>query len=274
MPRATPTGPSTAGRKPSRSSRWPSGSTTPRKTPSRGSCSWGSSQTDRNTRSIRSPAPSGPAAIAGASGDPRVDRQLERGQEQVVLGPEVVVHQRRVDPGGRGDRADRRAGVPLGGEQRPRLGQDRRTGVWRAGPASASGGGCHDHTVRRGEYLPGSTPPAAARGSASPGTTTQGRPRRRVEACRTRPFLLAPHPLPTLTRPHPAGPVACPVSSAPTRVAACSRCSCSCSSQASSADRSPAPWTPREASPATTPTPCGRSSASRPRPARRRAPAS
>ena len=38
--------------------------------------------------------------------------------------------------------------------------------------------------------------------------------------------------------------------------------------------RSPAPWTPREASPATTPTRSGPSSASRRRPARRRAPAS
>ena len=112
----------------------------------------------------------------------RVERGLQRRQEQVVLAPEVVVHQRRVHPGGGGDRADRRAGVPLGGEQRPRLGQDRRPGVGRAGPSAAAGGGSHDHTVRRGAYLPGSTSAAARRRRASPGTTTRGPSRRRVEA--------------------------------------------------------------------------------------------
>ncbi len=39
---------------------------------------------------------------------PRVDRELEGGEEQVVLGAEVVVHQRRVHAGVAGDRPDRR----------------------------------------------------------------------------------------------------------------------------------------------------------------------
>ena len=94
----------------------------PRDTPSSGGDS-GSSHTDRNARSSRSAAPSGPAAITGADHLARVDLQLEGGQEQVVLGAEVVVHQRRVDPGVRGDRADRRTGEALAAKARgPRRG--------------------------------------------------------------------------------------------------------------------------------------------------------
>ena len=117
--------PSTTGRKPSRSSRCAAGSTMPR-----------TSAEQRQPQRPGRPRPRGtPAAAArprrpgrrrSTGGDhlARVDRQLEGGQEQVVLGAEVVVHQRRVDPGGRGDRADRRTGEALGGEQRraPRRG--------------------------------------------------------------------------------------------------------------------------------------------------------
>ena len=228
-------------------------------------------------RSIRSPRPSGPPCdrreqqlTRGSTG------QLERRQEQVVLGPEVVVHQRRVDPGGRGDRADRRAGVPLARRtaSAPRPGSPRGCRASRAGVRV----GWWDATTTpygARQYLPGSTPPAASEGKCLPRHDDPGAPaaESRGMTNQTLPPRSAPTPDPDPTAPRRSGRVSRFLSAHPRRsllavflfvlVAGFF-----------GGPRRRAPSTPRAASPATTPTRCGPSSASRPRPARRRAPAS
>jgi hypothetical protein len=67
----------------------------------------------------------------------RVDGHLEGGEEQLVLGAEVVVHQGRVDPGGGGDRTDRRTGETVVRERRPGGREDRGPGVGRPAPPTS-----------------------------------------------------------------------------------------------------------------------------------------
>ena len=103
--------------------------------------------------------------------------------------------------------------------RRPRGPTCRRTPARRTASAPRSGSppGCRESRagVRGGWWWPRphrtarGVPPReyAARGREGkclPRHDDRGRSRPRVEACRTRPFLLAPHPLPTTTRPHPA----------------------------------------------------------------------
>ena len=64
----------------------------------------------------------------------RVGRRLDGGEEQLVLAAEVVVHERRIDPGLGRDAADRGAVEPALGERRPGGGQDGVPGVGVAGP--------------------------------------------------------------------------------------------------------------------------------------------
>ena len=127
----------------------------------------GSSQTERNTPRNRSRGLLDRPATAGAMSVARVDRQLEGGEEEVVLGAEVVVHQRRVDAGGRGDAADRRTGEAVLRERRPGRREDRGAGVGRpAAPTPRRSGGrplSHATTGRRSAR--GRTP-ATRRGRA------------------------------------------------------------------------------------------------------------
>src|SRR5437763_17130234 len=90
-------------------------------------------------------------AVHAAGGDlryelRRVDRQLHGGDEQLVLGAEVVVDQRRVDPGAGSDVTDGGSVVSLLGERLPRGGQDGLAGVLVARAASGTG---HGYAVRR-----------------------------------------------------------------------------------------------------------------------------
>src|SRR5205814_1169132 len=90
-------------------------------------------------------------AVHAAGGDlryelRRVDRQLHGGDEQLVLGAEVVVDQRRVDPGAGRDVTDGGSVVSLLGERLPRGGQDGLAGVLVARAASGTG---HGYAVRR-----------------------------------------------------------------------------------------------------------------------------
>jgi hypothetical protein len=64
----------------------------------------------------------------------RVDRQPHGGHEQVLLGPEVVVDQGRVDPGQLGHPPDGGPLVALLGERPPGRAQDRLPGPARPGP--------------------------------------------------------------------------------------------------------------------------------------------
>src|SRR6478609_3038267 len=66
-----------------------------------------------------------------------VDGHLQRGEEEVVLAAEVVVHERGVDTGGGRDGADRRTPESLLGERRPRSRQDLGPGVRGSGTPAA-----------------------------------------------------------------------------------------------------------------------------------------
>ena len=194
--------------KPSREQPPPSSARAP-SGPPRAAAAWisGSSHTDRKVRSSRSPAPSGPAATTGREDLARVDGHLQRGEEEVVLGAEVVVHQRGVDAGGGRDGADRRTPEALLGERRPRGGQDLGPGVRRPGPTAAGRACGHGIAgllmawygeVRAGELqrLAPGRPRARSRlaapagvdlqhdvaGEAGAGEVRAGTPRRRIDA--------------------------------------------------------------------------------------------
>ena len=81
----------------------------------------GESQTLSTVRTSRSPSrPRSPASACGMISAGSIGGFM-RAEEQLVLGAEVVVHQRRVDPGAGGDGADRRAvEAPLGERRRGR----------------------------------------------------------------------------------------------------------------------------------------------------------
>ena len=101
---------------------------------------------------MRSAAPSGPSARAGASSSRGSTGQLEARNEQVVLGAEVVVHQRRVDSGVGGDRPDRRTPEAAVGEQAARA----------ASRMSARVSGAPGPTSPGLLVMPGSVAPAPA----------------------------------------------------------------------------------------------------------------
>ncbi len=122
---------------------------------------------------------------------PRIDRQRQGGEEQVVLGAEVVVDQRRVNASILGNPPHGCASESLAGERLPRRSQDLRS---RVGPgrstATAAGGRVILHaeavtlnSMRRIDRgAPGSRPRAAPRGRSP---TREDRrcpspPRRRV----------------------------------------------------------------------------------------------
>ena len=110
----------------------------------------------------------------GVNDHHRVDGDIDRGGEQLLLGAEVVVHQRGVDPGVGGDRANRGLVDPVAREQFSRAGQNAFAGV--GGPGGRPGAcvGCWSstaHGVRRRRV-------AAARPSATtanPTTTAMSR---------------------------------------------------------------------------------------------------
>lgn len=128
----------------------------------------GFSQTPMKKRASRSPMVSrGPPTMAGTTVS-RLEGHLDRGGEDLVLRTEVVVHERRVDPGRLGDAADRGLVVAALGELGAGRLQDAFT---RARPALLLGTG-RTAAAARGRFGHGRMGPGGAggrRGEMEPG---------------------------------------------------------------------------------------------------------
>ena len=126
----------------------------------------GLSQAPKNSRTSRSPRPSGSPASTSAAAR-RVERQLHGGDEHLLLGAEVVVHQCRVDPACRAMPRTLAAAYPFAANCSPRGGQDRRTpvaAVCRPAGAAARGGRHRQQPVMRPSCLPLAATPRAGAG--------------------------------------------------------------------------------------------------------------
>ena len=160
-------------------------------------CRPGSPRRRGTVRTSRSPMPSRPPASTVGQHLAGVDRELHRGQEELVLAAEVVVHQRRVHPGGGGDAADRGARrsparrTPPG----PRRGSPPGCpGCRAAGRSAAPSPPSSSLTAGRPRLrLPRSAPPVGqpvrrrrvAAASTSASTTAPARPPRPATSCRS-----------------------------------------------------------------------------------------